>query len=157
MRREWAFFCPRTAFLLRKNEECGPALYLKPYMWRRSAISLFLLLMVVSAGYAAQREYVSGTILELRQQERDRVQLYIVNTAIVTPEPFYIIAIDVNGTRYEGEFLPHNPHEMLPSFWKAEEDVSLRLDKHFMYVKREDGSEVKFLILNKSPLHAERA
>jgi len=116
-----------------------------------------LLLMAASAGYAAQREYVSGTILELRQQERDRVQLYIVNTAIVTPEPYYTIAIDVNGTRYEGEFLPHNPHELLPSFWKTDESVSLRLDKHFMYVKREDGSEVKFLILNKSPLHAERA
>jgi hypothetical protein len=125
-------------------------------MGRRTAISLFLLLMVVSAGYAAQREYVSGTILELRQQERDRVQLYIVNTAIVTPEPFYTIAIDVNGTRYEGEFLPRNPHQMLPSFWKADEGVSLRLDRHFMYVKREDGSEVKFLILNKSALHAER-
>jgi hypothetical protein len=44
----------------------------------------------------------------------------------------------------------------LPSFWKEEENISLRLDKHFMYVKREDGSEVKFLILNKSALHAER-
>jgi len=125
-------------------------------MLRRIAISLSVLLVAVSASYAAQREYVSGTILELRQQERDRVQLYIVNTAIVTPESYYTIAIDVNGTRFEGEFLPHNPHEMLPTFWKAEENVSLRLDKHFMYVKREDGSEVKFLILNKSALHAER-
>jgi len=125
-------------------------------MLRRIAISLSVFLVAVSASYAAQREYVSGTILELRQQERDRVQLYIVNTAIVTPESYYTIAIDVNGTRFEGEFLPHNPHEMLPTFWKAEENVSLRLDKHFMYVKREDGSEVKFLILNKSALHAER-
>ena len=125
-------------------------------MLRRRAIAFFLVVLAVSAGSAAQREYVSGTILELRQEERDRVQLYIVNTAIVTPEPYYTIAIDVNGTRYEGEFLPHNRHEMLPSFWKADENVSLRLDKHFMYVKREDGSEVKFLILNKSALHAER-
>ena len=125
-------------------------------MLRRTAISFMLLLMAASAGYAAQREYVCGTILELRQQERDRVQLYIVNTAIVTPEPYYTIAIDVNGTRYEGEFLPRTPHQMLPSFWKADEGVSLRLDKHFMYVKREDGSEVKFLILNKSALHAEQ-
>jgi hypothetical protein len=126
-------------------------------MLRQRAIAFFLVLLAASAAYAAQRGYVSGTILELRQEERDRVQFYIVNTAIVAPEPYYTIAIDVNGTRYEGEFLPHNRHEGLPSFWKADENVSLRLDKHFMYVKREDGSEVKFLILNKSALHAERS
>lgn len=149
-------FSSSKLYFYRANREYGPALYLKSQMPRRTAISLLLLLMGVAAGYAAQREYLSGTILELRQQERDRVELYIVNTAIVTPEPYYTIAIDVNGMRYEGEFLPHNPHEMLPSFWKADEKVALRIDKHFMYVKREDGSEVKFLILNKSALHAER-
>jgi len=125
-------------------------------MLRRIATSCFLLLAAVSAAYGLQREYVSGTILEIRQLERDRVQLYIVNTAILTEEPYYTLAVDVNGTRYEAEFLPRNAHEMLPSFWKAEESISLRLDKHFMFVKREDGSEAKFLILNKSPLRAER-
>ena len=125
-------------------------------MLRRIATSWFLLLAAVSAAYGVQREYVSGTILEIRQLERDRVQLYVVNTAIMTEEPYYTLAVDVNGTRYEGEFLPRNNHEMLPSFWKAEEGIALRLDKHFMYVKREDGSEIKFLVLNKSPLHAER-
>ncbi len=125
-------------------------------MLRRLATSCVLLVAAVSAVYGVQREYVSGTILEIRQLERDRVQLYVVNTAIMTEEPYYTLAVDVNGTRYEGEFLPRNSHEELPSFWKAEENISLRLDKHFMYVKREDGSEVKFLVLNKSPLHAER-
>jgi hypothetical protein len=125
-------------------------------MLRRLTTSCFLLLAAVSAVYGVQREYVSGEILEVRQLERDRVQLYVVNTAIMTEEPYYTLAVDVNGTRYEGEFLPRNSHETLPSFWKSEENLSLRLDKHFMYVKREDGSEVKFLILNKSALHAER-
>ncbi len=125
-------------------------------MLRRTAISCFLLLAALSAAYGVQREYVSGRILEIRQLERDRVQLYVVNTAIMTEEPYYTLAVDLHGTRYEGEFLPRNSHEMLPSFWKAEQDIALRLDKHFMYVKREDGSEVKFLVLNKSPLHAER-
>jgi hypothetical protein len=110
-------------------------------------------LAALSSVYSAQREYVSGTILELRQQERDRVQLYIVNTPIMTEEPYFTIAVGVNGMRYEGEFLPRTPHEMLPGFWKTDEDVQVRLEKHFMYLKREDGSEAKFLILNKSPLH----
>lgn len=115
-----------------------------------------VVLAALSAAYSAQREYVSGTILELRQLERDRVQLYIVNTPIMTEEPYFTIAVDVNGMRYEGELLPHTPHEILPGFWKTDEDVQVRLDKHFMYLKREDGSEAKFLILNKSALHAAR-
>ena len=140
-----------------KSGNGGAVLYWMFVMLRRIPIAWFLLLAAVSAAYGVQRDYVSGTILSIQQRERDRVQLYIVNTAIMTKEPYYTMAVDVNGTRYEGEFLPHNSHEMLPDFWKADEGVSLRLDKHFMYVKREDGSEVKFLILNKSPLHAERA
>jgi hypothetical protein len=126
-------------------------------MLRRMVNACSFLLVAVSAGYGVQRDYVSGTIREIRQHERDRVELYIVNTPIVTPEPYYTIAIDVNGTRYQGEFLPHSRHEMLPSFWSADETVRLRLDKHFMYLKREDGSEVKFLILSKSFSHAERS
>jgi len=139
-----------------KSENCGAVLYWKFEMLRRIATSWILLLAAVSAAYAVQKEYVAGTILEIRELERDRVQLYVVNTAIMTEEPYYTLAVDVNGTRYEGEFLPRNSHEMLPGFWKADENISLRLDKHFMYVKREDGSEVKFLILKKSSLHAER-
>jgi hypothetical protein len=125
-------------------------------MRHRITLMFLAAMLSASAGFAAVREYVSGTILELREKERDRVDFYIVNTAVVTPEPYYTIALDVNGSRYEGEFLPHNRHEMLPTFWKADENVTLRLDKHFMYVKREDGSEVKFLILNKPAPHADR-
>ena len=43
-----------------------------------------------------------------------------------------------------------------PGFWNAGESVVLRLDKHFMYLKREDGSEAKFLIIDKAPLHSAR-
>jgi hypothetical protein len=120
----------------------------------RIATGLVFVLAALSAAYSAQREYVSGTILELRQQERDRVQLYIVNTPIMTEEPYFTIAVDINGMRYEGEFLPHTQHEILPGFWKADEDVQVRLEKHFMFLKREDGSEAKFLILNRSSLHS---
>jgi hypothetical protein len=139
-----------------KSGNRDAVLYWEFKMLRRIATSCTLLLALVSAAYGVQREYVAGTILEIRELERDRVQLYVVNTAIMTEEPYYTLAVDVDGTCYEGEFLPRNSHEMLPSFWRAEESISLRLDKHFMYVKREDGSEVKFLVLKKSSLHAER-
>jgi hypothetical protein len=125
-------------------------------MARRAVTGYVVVLVALSAAFAVQRDYVSGTILQVRQQERERVQLYIVNTPIMTVEPYFTIAVEVNGTRYEGEFLPHTSHEMLPSFWKADESVQLRVERHFLFLKREDGSEVKFLILNKAPLRAAR-
>lgn len=111
-------------------------------------------LAALSTAHGAQREWVTGKILGLQQHERDRVQLYIVNTPIMSEDPYFTLAVDVNGMRYEGEFLPHSMREFTPGFWNAGENVVLRLDKHFMYLKREDGSEAKFLIIDKAPLHS---
>jgi hypothetical protein len=121
------------------------------------ALTVWLFVLVaLSTAHGAQREWVTGKILGLQQHERDRVQLYIVNTPIMTEDPYFTIAVDVNGMRYEGEFLPHTMREFSPGFWNAGESVVLRLDKHFMYLKREDGSEAKFLIIDKAPLHSAR-
>jgi hypothetical protein len=49
---------------------------------------------------------------------------------------------------------PGSRHEMVPSSRKSDESVLLRIEKHFMYLKREDGSEAKLLIVSKSPLHS---
>ena len=51
-------------------------------------------------------------------------------------------------------FLPGSRHEMVPSSRESDESVLLRIEKHFMYLKREDGLEAKFLIVSKSPLHS---
>jgi hypothetical protein len=125
-------------------------------MRRRSICVGLIVLAGLSASYAAQAEYVSGRILDIRQQKRDRVLLYIVNTPIMTEDAYFTISVEVNGTRYEGEFLPRTPHEMLPGLWTADESVQVRLDKHFMYLKREDGSNAKFLIVNKTSEHSAR-
>jgi hypothetical protein len=115
-----------------------------------------IVLAALSAAHGAQREWITGKILGLQQHERDRVEFYIVNTPIMTEDSYFTIAVDVNGIRYEGEFLPHTTREFFPGFSTAGESVVLRLDKHFMYLKREDGSEAKFLIIDKAPLHSAR-
>ncbi|HST09996.1 MAG TPA: hypothetical protein VLL05_06450 [Terriglobales bacterium] len=113
-------------------------------------------LAALSAAYSAKQEYVTGKILEIQQRERDKIQLYIVNTPIMTEEPYFTMAVDVNGIRYEGEFLPRSMREFFPGLWSPGDSVVLRLDKHFMYVKREDGSEARFLIVDKFPLRSAR-
>jgi hypothetical protein len=125
-------------------------------MLSRALTVWIFVLAALSAAHSVQREYVTGKILEIQQHERDKVQLYIVNTPIMTEEPYFTIAVDVNGIRCEGEFLPHTMREFFPGLWSPGDEVELRVDKHFMYLKREDGSEAKFLILDKRPVHSAR-
>ena len=113
-------------------------------------------LAALSAAYGAKQEYVTGKILEIQQHERDKIQLYLVNTPIMTEEPYFTMAVDVNGIRYDGEFLPHTLREFFPGLWSPGDSVVLRLDKHFMYVKRENGSEARFLIVDRTPLRSAR-
>jgi hypothetical protein len=114
------------------------------------------MLAAASAAHSAKQAYVTGKVLEIQQHERDKVQLYIVNTPIMSEEPYFTMAVDVNGIRYEGEFLPHTMREFFPGLWSPGDSVVLRLDKHFMYVKREDASEARFLIVDKFPLRSAR-
>lgn len=109
-----------------------------------------VVLLAVSVAFGVGREYVTGKILQVQQRYRDRVLLYQVNTPIMTQDPYITIMVSVNGTDYAGEFLPQHHQEMFPSFWKPDEAVQVRIDKHFLYLKREDGSEAKFVILSKS-------
>jgi hypothetical protein len=101
------------------------------------------------AAHAVERDYATGKILDVQQRTRDRVLLYQVNTPIMTEDPYVTISVDVNGSIYEGEFLPRTHHEIFSGIWKSDETVQLRLDKHFLYLRRADGSDAKFLITRK--------
>jgi hypothetical protein len=112
--------------------------------------------VLLPAAHSANRQYAPGRILSVREHTRDRVLLYQVNTPILAEDPYVTIALEVNGRVYDAEFLPRNHQEIFPGFWKADERVLLRLDKHFVYLKGEDGSEAKFLITAKPRLQSAR-
>lgn len=99
---------------------------------------------------AVQKEYSTGRIVDIQEKSRDRVLLYLVNTPIMTQDPYFTISVDVNGTLYEAEYLPPDLRQLFPGFWKVDDTVLLRVDKHFLFLKRSDGSEAKFLITGKS-------
>jgi hypothetical protein len=108
-----------------------------------------LLASVISVGWVAQRGYVKGTLLSIEERTRDRVLLYQVNTPIVTQDAYLAVTVSVNGINYEGEYNPWRNKAPLPLFWKAGAPVSVRLEKHFFYLKRPDGGETKFEIVRK--------
>lgn len=109
-----------------------------------------MLLAAVPGLRAVQREYAPGTIVTIQEHTRDRVLLYQVNTPIMTEDPYITVSVNLNGTIYDGEFLPGRRGELFPSQWQSEDTIMVRIEKHFMYLRREDGSESKFLITGKS-------
>jgi hypothetical protein len=111
-----------------------------------------VLLALATVTHATRSTYATGKILDVRQRTRDRILLYDVNTPIMSEEPYITISLAWDGAAYEAEFLPRNFREIFPSLWKSEQNVLVRRDKHFLYLKREDGSEAKFLITGKARL-----
>ncbi len=122
----------------------------------RILFSCLLLLSALPPALGIQKEYASARIVDIQERSRDRVLLYQVNTPIMTEDPYYTVSVEVNGRVYEGEFLPRDIRQPFPGFWKANDDVPMRVDKHFFYLKRSDGTEAKFLITSTTHLPAVR-
>jgi len=116
------------------------------------ALLIVLSMFGASPALAVQKEYSTGRIIDIREKSRDRVLLYLVNTPIMTEDPYFMVSVEVNGTVYECEYLPPDLRQPFPGFWHIDDAVFLRVDKHFLYLKRSDGSESKFLITGKSHL-----
>jgi hypothetical protein len=123
---------------------------------RRFPLVGLLLTSIAASGWVAQRGYVQGTLVSIAERARDRVLLYQVNTPIMTEDPFLAVTIDVNGIRYDGEFVPAKPTAPLPMVWKTGEAVQVRLQKHFFYLKRPDGGETRFEIVHRVPSNASK-
>jgi len=122
----------------------------------RLLLSYMLLLAALPPALGIQKEYATGRIVDIQERTRDRVLLYQVNTPIVREDPYYTATVELNGTVYQVEFLPRDLRQPFPGFWKANDDVSVRVDKHFLYLKRSDGTEAKFLITSATHLPAVR-
>jgi len=120
------------------------------------ALLIVLSALGASPALAVQKEYSTGRIVDIQEKSRDRVLLYLVNTPILTEDPYFTVSVEVNGTVYECEYLPPDLRQPFPGFWHIDDAVLLRVDKHFLYLKRSDGSEAKFLITGKNHLSAAR-
>ena len=119
-------------------------------------LTFMLALALTIPVYSASQGYASAKIVQVQQHTRDRVLSYQVNTPIMAEDPYTTVTIDVGGRIYEGEFLPKYRHDAMPDFWKADDTVLVRLEKHFMYLNRADGSEAKFLLTSKVRTRAAR-
>jgi len=120
-------------------------------MVRRCHIAFLLAVVLVlfPCLYAVERSYQTATLVGVQQKHRSRVLYYIVNTPVTQEDPFYQVSVQLKNTIYEGEYTPRHAEESLPGNWKPGASIQARIEKHFMFLKRPDGSELQFVIVKR--------
>ena len=118
-----------------------------PRFW---VVATLLVALISPATAVTPRGYVPGKIITIEERTRDRVLLYQVNTPIMTVDHYLAVTLQVNGMRYEGEYMPRHANDPVPVIWKADDVVQARIEKHYFFVKRPDGAETRFEIIRKS-------
>lgn len=76
--------------------------------------------------------------------------MYLVNTPVGHEVPYYEITVRMNHFDYTAEYTPHHDAE-LPSEWVVGAVFSARLEKHVLFLKRSDGSELRSIISKRHP------
>jgi hypothetical protein len=123
---------------------------------RRAVLVVFAVLLAVSAAYAAEHKYSTAKIVDVQNKTRDKVNMYLVNTPVTTEVPYFEITVRLSQTDYVAEFTPRHEDEQLPAEWTAGSDVSARLEKHYLFLKRSDGTELRWTITKRKPVKDEQ-
>ena len=124
--------------------------------WKTSCFWIFILLATTPAVFGAQKSYSTGKFVEVQQKTRDKVDMYLVNTPVTSPVPYFEISLELGATDYIAEYSPRHSAEELPEAWRAGESVEARVDKRHLFLKRPDGTEMQWLITKRTPVHTEK-
>jgi hypothetical protein len=120
------------------------------------AFTIFACLFSVQLAYAAEHQYSTAKIVDVQRKTREKVNMYLVNTPVSTEVPYFELTLRLNQTDYTAEFTPRHDNEELPAEWTAGADVSMRLEKHYLYLKRSDGTELRWTITKHKPVKEEQ-
>lgn len=95
------------------------------------------------------KQYSTGKVLDVQQKTRDKVDMYLVNTPVTTAVPYFEVTVRLGDTDYVAEYTPRHAEEQLPVDWVSGADVGVRLEKHSLFLKRTDGSEIRWIIVRR--------
>jgi len=112
----------------------------------RTYFAVLVFLLAISWSQAAQSGYQEGLVTRVEKKAHDRILYYLVNTPVMTEDPFYEISVRVNNTIYVGECPLRQSEDELPFDWKAGDIVRVLIDKAHMQIQRPAGGSLKMVI-----------
>ena len=109
---------------------------------------LVLLAVVLGIGVvqAARPNYQIGVVTRIERKAHDRTLYYLVNTPVMTEDPYYEISVRVQDIVYVGEYALRNSEDELPFAWKPGDEVRVQIEKSHMLVERPSGGSLKMVI-----------
>ncbi len=116
---------------------------------RRSVHFLLILalgVLLAPRGFGVEKSFGTGKLIAAEHKSRDKVDMYLVNTPVTTAVPYFEIRLHLGATDYVAEYTPRHSEEELPVDWKPGSDVEVRIDKHHLFLRRPDGSEMNWII-----------
>lgn len=122
---------------------------------RRGLLAALFLLSVGAGLYAVESGELTLTIVRAEQKTRDRVVAWVNDTPIYQEDPHFEVAVRAGDKVLEGEYEPQSRWETLPAFWKPGVKVQGRVRGHSLFLKRPNGTEIRFVILKRTPVPAE--
>ncbi len=121
----------------------------------RRTVSVVLLLLAIACFGAVQRDKLTGKFIDVQKKTRQKVDMYLVNTPVMSEVPYFEVSVEFGDADYLAEYTPRHTAEELPEAWKPGEGVKGRIDKHHLYLERPDGTEIVFIIDKRTPLGKE--
>ena len=116
----------------------------------RVLVALVLFLGLGASSFAVESTYFPLTILRAELKTRDRVVYWVVNTPLYREDPYFEVAVRAAGTVVVAERDPRNSREVLLEDWKPGARVQGRVDKHHLFLRRPNGTEVRFIITRRT-------
>ena len=123
----------------------------------RRGLLIALLLLGLGAGmYAIESGELTMTIVRAEQKTRDRVVAWVNDTPIYQEDPYFEVVVRAGDKLLEAEYEPSSKWETLPVFWKPGVGVQGRVRGHSLFLKRPNGAEIRFVILKRTAVSAEK-
>ena len=116
----------------------------------RVLLALVLSVGAGAASFAVERGSLALTIVRAEAKTRDRVVYWVVNTPIYHEEPYFEVEVRAGGRVVVAERERRDAHEMLPEDWKPGAVVQGRIDSHHLFLRRPNGTEVRFIITRRA-------
>jgi hypothetical protein len=103
------------------------------------------------------KKYEAATISDVQQKTNTRILYYVVNTPVTKDEPYYEVTLQTKDTSYLVRYTPRHAADTLDEDWQAGAAVNVRVDGRHLFIKRDNGTEMQFVVLKHSALSVGQA
>ncbi len=116
----------------------------------KGLLAAVMFLALAATSFGVQPGYFPLTIVRAEVKERDRVVYWLVDTPLYREDPYFEVAVRAAGMIVVAERDPESKYEMLPVDWKAGTELQGRVDKHHLFLRRPNGTEMRFIITRRT-------